>query len=256
MSAPHQLPGVPDLPLWERNLPVLLDGSAPRDAACGAELLPLTGRTSEVRERTLQARQVAQAQEAAERLLARAEEEAARIVAGAQEQVEQARARARQEAAEAVAREQETAFREIVTLLRAEVTAQFETHWKELELEAARLCVELAERIIRTKIAEDDSVVVRAVQEGLGRMMGARSVTIRVHPRSESALRSAVERLAAELPSGVTLEVNADPSVGTGGALLQSTSGEIDLRLESQLERLRAAALAAIEREAAREVQP
>jgi flagellar assembly protein FliH len=70
-------------------------------------------------------------------------------------------------------------------------------------------------------------------------VLNANSVTLRVHPEDLRLLEGARERLTAEGISGTPIDFKADSTIGRGGCLIDTESGLLDARLDSQLERLR-----------------
>lgn len=147
----------------------------------------------------------------------------------------------RQEALKTVADAQQEAFAEYLTLLRNSFEAELARLWQETEREAIELCAVAAERVIRERIPRDDALVVRAVRESLEQLHGASSVTVRVHPNCVAALDAAASRLAADFPGAEGLVVECAPSLSPGGAVIRSDAGEVDLRVETQLARIRRA---------------
>jgi flagellar assembly protein FliH len=244
MSAPAS---TTSLRLWEEDLPVLSQSQKDPGADTAAKQEPDPAAAVAASEALLE-----QAREEANRLRSEAEKQAAEVLAEAEERVRAAEAQAREEAAKAVARQAEQTVRELVQVLQDDLAQGLRERWQELEREAGRLCIELAESILRRKIAEDDQIVVETVRAGLGRMSSARDITVRVSPEAEGVLERARESLRADLPASVSLTVIADEAISPGGALLTSSHGEMDLRLESQLARLKEAAQEAL----AQEVRP
>ena len=240
-----------ELPLWEADLPILGDDTARPD---GPLLWPpeqveaAPGAADSGRSDRLQ-----QPGETAQQLLLQARDQAEQLLLQARDEAEGLRETTRQEGLAAAAQEAGDAFRETVQLLREDLTAQFRIRWGELEVDAGNLCIELAESVIRQKIAQDDAIVVATVRDGLSRMAAARDITVRVSPQCEAALVAASEFLHRGLLRGVEVRIITDESVTPGGALLHSTSGEIDLRIEAQIARLRAATETAIIQEARQE---
>jgi flagellar assembly protein FliH len=69
-------------------------------------------------------------------------------------------------------------------------------------------------------------------------------VLIRLHP-SDHALLKKGGALPDELPTGATLSWVGDPIVALGGCVIEAEKGELDARLETQIQRLREALVAA-----------
>jgi flagellar assembly protein FliH len=82
------------------------------------------------------------------------------------------------------------------------------------------------------------------VQEAAGRVAGAERVTVRLHPGDMAALQTA-GALDTVLAPQQSVHWAADKSIALGGCLIETDGGTLDARLETQVERLRAALLAA-----------
>lgn len=183
--------------------------------------------------------------EQAQEILDRARRQADIMLMEARRNAERLAEQARQDALEAVATAQGEALREFLELLRHGVEDQL-AHWfQQAELEAVELCVTAAERVIRDRVQRDDEVVVRAVQEALEQLRGASAVVVHVHPESLDALNAAAGRLAAEFASAEAITVECVATIPAGGAVVRSDAGEVDLRIETQVQQIRKAALAA-----------
>ena len=239
--------------LWEADLPVLLADVAPSPPETRQR--PAAARGASPTGAPLGSWATEDQQGDAEEVLAAAHEQAASILDEARQGAAEIREASRREAIETIGAQQAAALSEIIGLIRADFQAQFTEKMNDVELDAARLCVALVENVIRRKIAEDDEFFVDVVRDGLTRMVGAKAITVRVSPDCEGALRAAQDKLAAELPSSVSVDIRPDDAVSPGGALLQSANGEIDLQIESQLARLGEAAEAALLRESGQEAE-
>jgi flagellar assembly protein FliH len=84
------------------------------------------------------------------------------------------------------------------------------------------------------------------VRGGLRRLIEREHVVVMVHPDDLETLRSSVDSLKAQLGGIGSMEVQAERRVGRGGAIVRTTSGEVDGRLETQLERARATLVEAL----------
>ncbi|RSZ56382.1 hypothetical protein HF313_22310 [Massilia atriviolacea] len=82
------------------------------------------------------------------------------------------------------------------------------------------------------------------VSEAAAHAVSSEKVVVRLHPGDLSALRGA-GALDEALPSGTLVTWSADKNVVLGGCIVETESGELDARLETQLDRLRAALVAA-----------
>lgn len=179
-------------------------------------------------------KQIVEARAEAQRLVAAAELEAAAI----------------RESAEALAREgRQTAYRE------GREAALLE--WNELLLEARerrddaltsierdvlRLAVKIAEKIIGRELQRDPETVADTVAKALRNVRRNELISIHVNPAEAATVESCRQRLD---PTGRArfLEVVADPSVAIGGCLIETESGAVDAKLETQLRVLERALL-------------
>jgi flagellar assembly protein FliH len=82
------------------------------------------------------------------------------------------------------------------------------------------------------------------VRQAASHAVHTEKVAARLHPSDLELLRDA-GALDATLPSGMRINWVADASVVLGGCVLETDSGELDARLETQMERLRSTLLAA-----------
>jgi flagellar biosynthesis/type III secretory pathway protein FliH len=104
----------------------------------------------------------------------------------------------------------------------------------EAEPLARALALEVAGRVIGRAV-EADPVAVATAERALRRARLRRRLTLRAHPGDLEALRQALPRLQALVPSAEQLAVAEDPSVKRGGLYLETEAGEIDARVETQL---------------------
>ena len=95
---------------------------------------------------------------------------------------------------------------------------------------AARETVELAfavaRRIVRRELTVDPGLTLAMVKACLGEYPGLEVRRIRVHPSSAAAV---------EEHFGETIEVAGDAAVAPGGAVLETTQGRLDARIDTQL---------------------
>jgi flagellar assembly protein FliH len=87
---------------------------------------------------------------------------------------------------------------------------------------------------------------VDVVRGSLRRLIERDRVQVLVHPDDLDRLRGAVASLKAELGGIGELDVQAERRVGRGGAIVRTTAGDVDARLEAQLEAARSAMLEAL----------
>jgi len=124
-----------------------------------------------------------------------------------------------------------------------------ERHRATLKADAERHLIELAaaiaERVIKTRVEVDEDLVRRNVAAALGLVTAADRLRILLAPEDVEAVRTFLPDLAAKLQAGAaqaapeTIELVPDPSVARGGCVVRTAGGEIDARIETQLEEIR-----------------
>jgi flagellar assembly protein FliH len=197
----------------------------------------------------------------ARELLARAERRAAEIVAEAElraaQQAEQASragrdaglaeglqlgreegARVGREQGLGACREETATLAETLRALVAELAARRAALIKEAEEDLLALSVRVAERIVRRQVELDDRVALRAVAEAVGLAAERSRVQVRLNPADLAALDAAREDLARQFAEVQELRLVGDALIPRGGCLVVTGAGEVDMRLETQLERV------------------
>jgi flagellar assembly protein FliH len=141
------------------------------------------------------------------------------------------------------ARALEQALRDI-DALRTEVADTVET-------DAIELALELAEKILATTLELRPELILDVIRGALRRLGDRRRVIVAVNPDNLETVR----QLIGELPgrgSGIEhCEVVSDERVGFGGAVVRTVEGEVDVSVQTQLERAREVIGASLEAERA-----
>ncbi len=135
-------------------------------------------------------------------------------------------AAARAELAEALA---------VVQYAGREAKAIRDTLLSGAEREMIELVIDAAGRIIGERVANDPDLVIQTVQRALEHAGSQNVVRVRVHTDDLQTLTASVdEQYGATLP----FEVLGDNSVSVGGCVIDTDSGEIDARLDVQLDEI------------------
>ncbi len=170
-----------------------------------------------------------------------AREEARRIVEDARAQAE-AIVEAAEQDAERIRREARDAGRgdgraEAAALL-AEAAGLRDRSLREAERETARVAIAAARRIVGEELAIAPERIVAIVGETLGRARRAGEVTVVVHPDDARTLRSMHDRVVERAGRPLRFGIREDDSLTRGGCIVQTELGELDARIEVQLEAL------------------
>jgi len=86
--------------------------------------------------------------------------------------------------------------------------------------------------------------VLAMVRQATARTLSGEKLVVRLHPTDLAMLRTA-GALAADLPTGAAASWVADQRITLGGCVIETDGGELDARLETQIQRLRDALVTA-----------
>jgi flagellar assembly protein FliH len=120
--------------------------------------------------------------------------------------------------------------------LTKELISYKENLIKETEKQLLRLVVETANKIISAKIQEDDEVVLRVVKQALKDLVDRETLTIKVNPKDAEVMKKEKISLIQELDGIKKLTIMEDESIKRGGCYIQTTTSEVDARIEKQLD--------------------
>ncbi|UCF94134.1 MAG: flagellar assembly protein FliH [Desulfobacterales bacterium] len=136
----------------------------------------------------------------------------------------------------------ETARQQIATVLaslnetlcqlgnvRQEITHQ-------IEKEVVELALAIAQKILSQKIAINPEVVLGVVREALQRVEDSGPVKIKMNPRDLEALQESRIQLSDFLPDAPNARFESEASITRGGCLIETDLGDIDARIEKQLQ--------------------
>jgi len=104
------------------------------------------------------------------------------------------------------------------------------------EKAAVRLAIALAQRILRQEIKSDVSVILKMAEAVVSGLKEHDHITIRINPHDAKALRDLGYDLTSAFKDIHRLTVKEDPSVDSGGFMVDTQFGEFDGRIGSQLE--------------------
>ncbi len=107
-------------------------------------------------------------------------------------------------------------------------------HIKEIADMSARLSVQLAEKIVRSKVQTDHNILVKAIETTLFKVDGAKSIVVNVNPEQASYIESQSELLKR---LGIN-QVVADRRIDLGGCVVRTEKSEWDATVKGQLEYL------------------
>jgi type III secretion protein L len=105
----------------------------------------------------------------------------------------------------------------------------------ESEPEMIRIAVRIAQKIIGEELRLNPQAIVSMAAECMRTLRRERSLTVRVQPGDVDHLRERISMLREAAGPRRSIEVVADPSMTSGGCIVESEYGVIDARLETQI---------------------
>ena len=115
-----------------------------------------------------------------------------------------------------------------------------------LEAHAVDLALFLAEKVIGGAVSVQPELVVEAVRGALRGIVDRERVTVLVHPEDLDLVRDAMDAMRATLGGIEHCEVQAERRVSRGGAVVRTSDGDVDARVETKLQRAREVVEAAL----------
>ena len=184
-----------------------------------------------------------QAQEEADGIRAEAQQEAEQVKEQARQEGEQVKEQARQEGEQQGLRDgQEAARQQTSELLQnlqsmlAEGQQILEGMFRDQEQEIRDLVCEIISRIVQEKIESDDELVVRVARECIQRAAERKTLRVLVHPDDQALIESWAPHFNQMYDDIEKIIVETDPRVGRGGVIIETSSGGVDGRIETQEE--------------------
>jgi flagellar assembly protein FliH len=118
-----------------------------------------------------------------------------------------------------------------MTRLRKELVKQYEK-------DIIELIFAIAERIIRQAVPTNEETVKAVLFEAAELAAEKTELTIRINPEDFNFVEQLRPEFFTRFSELKTMTVTSDPSITRGGCLLETPYGEVDARIETQLERI------------------
>jgi flagellar assembly protein FliH len=210
---------------------------------------------------TLQPFSMADIENQAAEILARAKDKADRLLAEAQVQAKKIAAESRSAGLRAgwkegwkkgheegakVGKEQALVEHkaELTSTITALAAAAKEMNQSRVELQSAAvkdvldLSVAIAERVTKRQGVFDPAVAVNNVIEALKLVLHSSDVRIAVHPANKKSLNAVLPRLKMQWPALEHVELVEDAMLAQGGCRIYTAQGEVDGDLDGQINRI------------------
>lgn len=107
------------------------------------------------------------------------------------------------------------------------------------EREILAVVFAVAEKIVQGHALQDEDLVRRTALAALHRAADRSEISLRVNPEEVQFIESVKPGLLAEFKELKRLTVTPDSSVTRGGCMLESPCGDVDGRIETQLDEIR-----------------
>ena len=102
---------------------------------------------------------------------------------------------------------------------------------RQAEADLLKLALAIARRIIHRELAVDAEAMRGLIQAALDKLQSQEIYRVRIHPSQEPVMRA----MLAETLQGRKIEFHADPKLDRGAALFETTRGNLDASVETQL---------------------
>jgi flagellar assembly protein FliH len=103
------------------------------------------------------------------------------------------------------------------------------------EKEILHLICRVAEKVINGGVKVDHTVVRQAIFEAFDLAADCTNVTVRVSPEDVEYVKEVRPEFFDQFKDLKSLTVESDPSICSGGCLMETAFGQVDARLETQL---------------------
>ncbi len=116
--------------------------------------------------------------------------------------------------------------------------AEFRARLKErYERELLELALGVARKVVQQELAERPEIWLGMIRAAVKRAVDRERIALRVPPPLMAFLRGSLAALRALLQDVKDLELVEDPSLPAGGCVIESRFGEVDIGVETQLQR-------------------
>jgi flagellar assembly protein FliH len=118
------------------------------------------------------------------------------------------------------------------------VGEQHATFYRAAERQVVDLALQIAQRVVEHEVENIPDLAVGVIRSALDEMDARTAVRVRVSPEDEELLR---RRWSQVVPPGVDasrIELQVDERIQSGGAVIETTQGQVDAQLETKLAQL------------------
>jgi flagellar assembly protein FliH len=107
-----------------------------------------------------------------------------------------------------------------------------------IEPELVRLSVSIAEKVIGQELELRPEIVVGVVRSAVKRLRDREHLRVSVNPGDIERVKEAREDLISAVDGVRTMDIVEDRRVGAGGCVIESPSGTLDARIQTQIDEI------------------
>jgi flagellar assembly protein FliH len=122
-----------------------------------------------------------------------------------------------------------------LTQLLANVHENQATFFRAAERQVVDLALQIAQKVVEREIENMPDLAVNVIRGALEEMDARTAQRLRLHPDDEEVVR---RRWSQVVPPGVNVELVIDDRVQPGGAIIETTQGQVDAQLDTKLAQL------------------
>ncbi len=118
----------------------------------------------------------------------------------------------------------------------AKILDKIHTVRSNAEIEVVSLAMEIAKKILGMEIQTNPEVVCNVVKQAMEKVVDATRIIIRLNPGDIEIIDGQGEGTKNLIPKGDEIQIQPDASIGRGGCMIETKFGDIDARIEKQME--------------------
>lgn len=116
-----------------------------------------------------------------------------------------------------------------------DIIGEKERIFKASELAVLDLAVDVAKRIVKTELTQNEGALINVVTEAMEKISDTSKVIIRLNRNDIPRLEAHLDFFKAKLPGVNTVLMHEDMTVGEGGCVLETDFGFVDAQMETKL---------------------
>ncbi|MEK6576319.1 MAG: FliH/SctL family protein [Nitrospirota bacterium] len=110
--------------------------------------------------------------------------------------------------------------------------------YEEGEMKIVALAICIAEKVIHSELKQNPEIIVNVVRAALKKVLDREMLTIKVNPKDFEVLNRYRPELIASTNEKRGLTIEWDDSIMPGGCMIETNHGEVDARIDKQLEEI------------------